>query len=109
MWSGWGGGGGLRIKGCLMEPEGRNVAQPEELRPGKLVSNPGTNSASHFCCLLNICFSFSLSLQTRFLWFSSHIAIWLAQIFQSTYHLPNHILTINSTPAIKRKTLTGPT
>lgn len=56
MWGAW-----LEDKGCLMEPEGRNVAQPEELRPGKLVSNPGTNAASHFCCLLNICFSFSLT------------------------------------------------
>ena len=74
-----------------------------------VICTNSSDSASHFCCLLNICFSFSLSLQTRFLWFSSHIAIWLAQIFRSTYHLPNHILTINSTPVVRRETLTGPT
>lgn len=45
---GAGGGGWLEDKGVSHGARGRNVAQPEELRPGKLVNNPGTNSASHF-------------------------------------------------------------
>lgn len=72
-------------KGCLIELEGRNATQPKEPRPGKLVSNPGTNSTTYLYCPLNICF-FSLSLQTSFLWSHGNMAA-----PRLTCYLSNHI------------------